>query len=156
MADDVVGGPGWVISGRTLRPVITDLAAFRDEMDEDPLAAAIEQLWSGDPLEALDFLAAHEPSPRVRGLRADCLRDLGRDAEAIAAYEQLVKEASGGPREAVMRQHYGKALLSAGFCEHARREFSQALELRVRWSNDDALVASSRQAMEVAEESCLP
>lgn len=148
-----MGGPGWISDGRTLRPVITDLRAFRDHLSNDPLAAVIEQLWSGHPLEALDLLSAHDSSARVRALRGDCLRDLGRHAESLEVYRQLVEESVAGPREAVMRQHYGKALLSAGDHHHARQEFAQALLLRRRGS-DDALIASSRQALQVADDRC--
>ncbi|XAS75731.1 hypothetical protein V3G39_13865 [Dermatophilaceae bacterium Sec6.4] len=155
MAEDIAGGPGWISDGRTLRPVITDLVVFREHHLEDPLTAAIEQLWSGHPLEALHQLSTHDASPRVRALRGDCLRDLGRHAEALEVYRQLIKESEGGPREAVMRQHYGKALLSAGDPHHARQEFFQALHLR-RLGSDDALIASSQQALQVADECCRP
>lgn len=155
MAKDIAGGPGWIIDGRTLCPVITDLVAFREGTVQDPLAAAIEQLWSGHPQQALDLLSDHGSSPRARALRGDCLRDLGCYAEAIEVYRQLVEEATDGPLEAVMRQHYGKVLLIAGHPHHARREFSRALALRSRGGNED-LIASSQQALQVATERCGP
>ncbi|MBO1766448.1 hypothetical protein [Allobranchiibius sp. GilTou38] len=153
MAEDLTGGPGWIISGHTLRPVITDFVAFRESRLQDPLAAVIEQLWSGQPHQALDLLSAQDPSPRVRALRGDCLRDLARHTEAINVYQQLVQESVDGPAEAVMRQHYGKALLAAGHVHAAKHEFARALELRIRGSNED-LIASSRQALQVAAECC--
>lgn len=155
VAEDLAGGPGWIINGQTLRPVIVDVVAFREGLVQDPLAVVIEQLWSGHPHRALDLLAAHSSSLRVRALRGDCLRDLGRHVEAIKVYEQLVEESLNGPAEAVMRQHYGKALLTAGHSHQARQEFSRALELRNRGSNPH-LIASSNQALQVATECCGP
>jgi len=43
-ADDVEGGPGWRIRSADLRPVITDLAAFRAGSADDPLLEEIELL----------------------------------------------------------------------------------------------------------------
>lgn len=148
MVADVYGGPGWVIRGADLRPAITDLEEFRRGIAADPLARALELLWSGAPGRALRALAAQEATPRVRALRADCLRDLGEAARAVAEYDRLLAEVRGTPREAVMRQHRGKALLAAGRPAQAQEDFERVVELRT--GGDPALLASAHQALEFA------
>ncbi|WP_127573637.1 hypothetical protein [Georgenia faecalis] len=152
MANDVPGGPGWVIRGDDLRPAITDLEAFRAGMRDDPLAGAVELLWSGRPAEADVLLAQQDPSVRVRALRADCRRDRGDAAGAVHDYDALVRECTGTAWEAVMRQHRGKALLATGAAQAALVEFERALALRTAAGAGDDLLASSRQAVDVARE----
>ncbi|GAB3927928.1 hypothetical protein GCM10011575_11100 [Microlunatus endophyticus] len=137
-----------MIRGSDLRPKITDLAAFRGAMATDRLAEPIELLWSGDPSGALRLLAAEEPTLRVRALRADCLRDLGEASAAVQEYDSLVAETVGTAREASMRQHRGKALLSAGRAAEAVQDFRAVIELRS--DADPTLLDSARQALEVA------
>lgn len=147
---DIEAGPGWVIDGETLLPRIVDLAAFRRGLAGDPLREVLEALWSGRPEDAADLLRGQRPTLRVRALQADCHRDSGRVALAIADYVRLVAEAAGTPQEAVIRQHYGKSLYAAGRFADAAEQFALALELRERAGADGARVASSRHALAVA------
>ena len=147
-AEEVAGGPGWVI-GADLRPRITDAEAFRRGMSGDPLSDVVEALWTGDPERALRLLGA-AATPRSRALRADCLSAMGDVATARIEYDRLVREAEGAPREAVMRQHRGKVLLAAGEIEAAIDDFARALDLRR--ADDPALRASSEQALRVARQ----
>ncbi|WP_109472603.1 tetratricopeptide repeat protein [Ornithinimicrobium cavernae] len=149
---DIEGGPGWVIDGVSLLPRITDLAAFREGMAADPLAEAVEALWSGDPDRARALLAAEEPTVRVRALLADCARDLGRVDEALTEYAALLAECTGTPWEPVLRQHHGKTLLAAGRPEVALAEFESAYAMRVEAGAPDDLIASSAQARDRAQQ----
>lgn len=150
--DDVEGGPGWVIDGATLRPRITDLAAFREGMAQDPLVAAIEALWSGDPAGARELLHTADPSIRVRALLADCARDLGEVDEAVRECAELLAECAGTPWEPVLRQHSGKALLAADRPEEALAEFETALRQRVAAGAPADLIDSSAQARDRARQ----
>ncbi len=143
---DLEGGPGWVIDGTTLLPRITDLAAFREGMATDPLADAVETLWSGDPSHARELLHTAPSTVRVRALRADCDRDLGDVDRALREYADLLAECTDSPWEPVLRQHHGKALLAAGRVEEALVEFERAHDLRVEAGAPADLVASSAQA----------
>lgn len=149
---DLEGGPGWVIDGATLWPRITDLAAFREGLSADPLADAIEALWSGDPTRARELLHTADPSVRVRALRADCARDLGQVDEALHTYAELLAECGGSPWEPVLRQHHGKSLLAAGRVEQALAEFETAHRMRVEAGAPHDLVASSAQARDRARQ----
>lgn len=142
---DVVGGPGWILRGSDLRPAIVDLPAFRAGLAEDPLGPVLERLWSDEPGEALRMLAEHSATLRSRALRADCLRDLGARDEAVEAYDSLVEETAGTPREATIRQHRGKALLAADRIDDAVADFRIAVALRR--SSDPSLLASAEQAL---------
>lgn len=144
----VPGGPGWIIRDTDLRPHITDLTAFRQGVQDDPLANAIELLWTSRPEEARIALDASPPSVRARALRADCLRDLGQTDQAVAIYDALLRETVGGSREAFIRQHRGKALLEAGRVYDAQEEFARVVELRS--GGDPALLASASQAFKFA------
>lgn len=123
---DVIGVPGWVLSGESLAPAITDLPAFRAGLQEDPLAGAIEALWTGRVAEARVLLHGAQPSVRTRALLAEHEEDRW---------------------EPVLRQHLGKALLAAGEVDAARRELRLALEARLEAGADAGLLASSRQAL---------
>jgi hypothetical protein len=76
----------------------------------------------------------------------------GDHEAAIAAYRDLLTETVGGPREAVVRQHLGKALFAAGQLAAARAEFGAALRRRVAAGASAGLVASSRMALTRVEE----
>ena len=80
MVSDIEGGPGWAIRSADLRPIVIDLSAFRAGLSEDPLGEALELLWTGSPEAALRHLEPFAPTARVRALKADCHRDLGRDS----------------------------------------------------------------------------
>lgn len=150
MDSDIEGGPGWVISGKDLRPAITDRALFRDSHAEDELLEVLDLLWSGHAAAALKLLDCFEDSPRVRALRANCHRDLGDHDLALRIYDALVEETGGTPREAVMRQHRGKVHLVAGDPVQARADFERSVELRR--DGDALLLASSVQAFGVASD----
>jgi tetratricopeptide (TPR) repeat protein len=154
----VEGGPGWHIDGETLLPVLHDVAAFREAHRDDPALEALVALWSGHPETAERELRrlADPDSPRLRALLADAWRDQGRTGEAVDAYRELVEEAVGTPREAVLRQHAGKALFAAGRHEEALHEFELALSLRVAAGAEEPLVASSRAAVERARQVLTP
>lgn len=145
MTPDVEGGPGWILRSVDLRPVITDVVAFRRDLEGDPLGRTIELLWSGHPEAALLSLQEHAPTVRVRALAADCRRDLGDAAGAVREYDELVSECAGTAREAVMRQHRGKALLAAGRTAQAVQDFERAVELRS--AADPRLLASAEQGL---------
>lgn len=148
---DVAAGPGWILSGKDLRPRITDVGLFREGMKDDPLALAIEALWLGDPARALRMLSREEQTLRVRALSADCLRDLGRADEALAEYNKLVKLAQGTRSEAFMVQHRGKVHLVLGNRNEAIEDFQRSVNLRT--GGDEALLASALQALEFAQQS---
>lgn len=148
MVNDVPGGPGWIIRATDLRPVITDLAAFRTGLRDDSLAEPIELLWTGHAEAALRHLEVLEQTPRVRALQADCRRDLGDTDTAVSEYDALVSECAGTAREATMRQHRGKALLAAGRVDLAVEDFRAAVALRR--SADETHQASALQALAVA------
>ncbi|WP_258373791.1 hypothetical protein [Curtobacterium sp. MCLR17_055] len=145
---DVEGGPGWRIRSADLRPVITDLAAFRAGLADDPLREEIELLWTGKAGDALRRLERVTSTQRVRALRADCHRDLGHTRAAVREYDLLVAECIGTTREATMRQHRGKALLAAGNVDRAVEDFTFAVALRQ--ASDPVLLASAEQALAVA------
>lgn len=145
---DVEGGPGWRIRSADLRPVITDLAAFRAGLADDPLREEIELLWTGKADDALRRLERVAPTQRVRASRADCHRDLGDTCTAVHEYDFLVAECIGTTREAAMRQHRGKALLAAGIVDRAVENFTLAVALRQ--ASDPVLLASAEQALAVA------
>lgn len=146
------GGPGWVIDDTTLLPRIIDPVAFREGMSTDPLADAVETLWSGEPGRARELLHTEEPTIRVRALRADCARDLGEVDEALREYADLLAECSDSPWEPVLRQHYGKALLAAGRLGEALAEFDTAYGMRVDAGAPTDLIASSAQARDRARQ----
>ncbi|QDO87476.1 hypothetical protein FNH13_03275 [Ornithinimicrobium ciconiae] len=148
----VEGGPGWVLDGASLLPRITDLAAFREGMNTDPLADAVEALWSGDPVRARELLHTADPTVRVCALLADCSRDLGDVDDALQTYADLMAECTDTPWEPVLRQHHGKSLLAAGRIEEALAEFETAHAMRVAAGAPADLVASSAQACERARQ----
>lgn len=143
---DLPCGPGWVIDGGTLLSRVTDAAAFREGLAQDPLVDALEALFSGDPATARELLSAAEPTVRVRALLADCARDLGDTARAVREYADLLAEQAGSPWEPVLRQHHGKALLADGQTERARETFETTYSVRLREGAAPDQVASSAQA----------
>ena len=149
MAEDIVGGPGWVIRATDLRPAITDADAFAKDRQSDPLGGILTLLWSGDAAAALHLLEQEPATHRVRALRADCRRDLGHFTLALLEYDILVDEAMHTSREAVIRQHRGKARLAAGDTNRALDDFGRAVFLRQ--DGDPGLLASAQQALQVAE-----
>ncbi|MFL1381956.1 MULTISPECIES: hypothetical protein [unclassified Nocardiopsis] len=146
----IPGGPGWSMDPLSLLPVIDDPAEFRRAHAADPALPLLEELWGGRPERAEPLahaLVAASPTARHRALLADVHRDLGRTARAVAAYEELVEECRGTPREAVMLQHLGKAHFAARDHAAAARAFAAALRLRTAAGADPALIASSRAAL---------
>ncbi len=152
----VPGGIGWEIEARTLRPRVTDLAAFRDAIANDPAAEAIEALWTGKPKRCerllLPLLDRDPSSVRLRALRADAWRDQGRTDAAINEYQTLLERTRGTNFEPTIRQHLGKALFAAGRFTHALRQFSMALEQRIMNGADPHLIDSTMQAMSRTQE----
>lgn len=146
---DVAAGPGWILSGKDLRPCITDRKLFREGMKDDPLAQAIEDLWLGEPARALQLLSGEEQTLRVRALSADCLRELGRAYEALAEYNKLVNLAQGTQSEAFMVQHRGKVHLVLENRYEAIEDFQRSVNLRI--GGDETLLASALQALEFAQ-----
>ena len=150
MEGDITGGEGWKIRGSDLRPEITDISAFREGLKHDPLAGALELLWTGHPDEAREalenFAKRQGPTVRVRALRADCLRDLGRPHEAVAIYDDLLHESLGTTRESFIRQHRGKALIAAERLNDAKAELNRVVEMRT--GGDPALLMSAVQALD--------
>lgn len=152
----IPGGPGYQIHPLTLRPMITDLQAFRAGLIDDPCRAALEALWSERPADAatqLDQLLIIEPrSIRLRALRADCDRDLGRFDAAIDTYQRLLKETANTVREATIVQHLGKAQFAAGRYADAAKSFDRAATLRRNAAADllESAVRSRDRARQLA------
>lgn len=145
---DCYGGSGWVISGETLRPVITDLNAFRADNPKDMLLPAIEKLWFGRAQEAEDMLLEYKETFRVKVLLAECKTYGGKPDVAVEMLESLLPGCAGSSREATARQHLGKAYLALGDYSRAEQEFEKALNLRKAFQQDSNLIASSHQALD--------
>lgn len=138
----------------TLLPVIEDLEEFRRAHADDRALPVLEELWSGRPdtAEPLAMALVEDASTvRHRALLADVRRDLGRIAWAVDEYGRLLEECRGTAREAVLRQHLGKAHFVGGDLPRAVEEFSTALQLRVSAGAAPDLIASSRIARQRAE-----
>lgn len=148
---DVPGGPGWLLAGVSLRPQITDLQVFREQVANDPAGLALELLWSGKPTEAAATLAALPAGAlsdvRRRALHADCLRDLGDTDAAQSQYRDLLQEVLGTAREAVIAQHYAKAATAGDNYPLAYALFDRAFQLRAGEGDDPTLTASSAQGL---------
>lgn len=144
--NDVTGGPGWIISGRTLLPCIVDRELFRQTISADYFAEAIELLWTGEAALALKRLEGMKVSSRQQALTADCLRDLGRFSEAENIYRSLLDSAPTPSSKATYHQHLGKILLYAGQYLSAQEQFETALTMRKASASKADLLASSRQA----------
>ncbi|MBB3674601.1 hypothetical protein [Modestobacter versicolor] len=133
------------------------LFAVSVQASTDPADAVLEALVAGRLDEAqrrADRMNASSPdSPfRVRALAADVRSARGEHEEAIGAYRVLLAETLGGPQEAVVRQHLGKALFAAGQLTAARAEFDVALRRRSAAGAASGLVASSRLARDRVDE----
>lgn len=153
-------GHGTGIDILTLKGVIHDEAAFAlwASKGVDPVLDVIGPLFRGD-LEAaqtaLDRISADaEPKVqfRLRALGADIMRDRGQFAEAVTRYELLLADEVGTSREAVLRQHLGKAHFVAGDFWAARDDFAAALQLRRVQGADADLIESSLIALGRANE----
>jgi predicted Zn-dependent protease len=117
----------------------------------------LESLLAGRLDEALrraDRLGGSSPdSPfRLRAMAADVRSARGEHEAAIRAYRELLAATVGGPREAVVRQHLGKALFAAGQLIAAQEEFELALRRRSAAGASADLVASSRMALDRVRE----
>ncbi|QNV40507.1 tetratricopeptide repeat protein [Rothia amarae] len=143
---DIEGGLGWMISGRTLLPEITDHTLFREVFEQDNLFVPLELLWTGYPEQALRLLDKKPVSTRRQALIADCFRDLERYPEAEQIYRDLLKNVSAPCIEATLHQHLGKILLYAGDYQSALDEFRQSLTLRKSLGVAPEIIASSQQA----------
>jgi tetratricopeptide (TPR) repeat protein len=136
---------GWHIDPSTLRPVITDEQAFREQHSSDPALEVLVALWGGDPHAAMVALSTLLDTDgdhwRWRALRADIHRDLGEHEHAIVEYEELVGDHAGTDREAVLIQHLGKAQFAANHYDEAASCFERALQLRSASGADPSLVA---------------
>jgi len=139
-----------VLRGSDLRPAITDRTLFRQENSHDPLRHAVELLWTGAPERAQRILRQEPDSLRVRALIAECHRFRGDHESAVSSLRELVTESIGTRAEAVMRQHWGKALLDAGQVREAIDQFHIAVELRR--DAEPSLLASAQQALQFARE----
>jgi predicted Zn-dependent protease len=123
----------------------------------DPADVVLDALVTGRLDEALrraDRLGASSPDAtfRLRALGADVRSARGDHEEAIAVYRGLLAASVGGPREAVVRQHLGKALFAAGQLTAAQDEFRAALRRREAAGASAGLVASSRLALARVQE----
>lgn len=143
---DIEGGPGWMISGRTLLPEITDHTLFREVFEQDNLFVPLELLWTGYPEQALRLLEKKSVSTRQQALIADCFRGLERYPEAEQIYRALLKDITDPRLEATLHQHLGKVLLYAGNYQSALDEFRQSLTLRKSLGVAPEIIASSQQA----------
>jgi len=121
----------------------------------DPADQVLAALVTGRLDDAQRLVAASwtaDPSFRLRALAADVRCARGDHEAAIDAYRVLLAETVGGPREAVVRQHLGKALLAAGRLTDAQEQFEQALRRREAAGAAADLVASSRLALDRVRE----
>ncbi|GAA1047337.1 hypothetical protein [Rothia amarae] len=105
---DIEGGPGWIISGRTLLPEINDHTLFREAFEQDNLSVPLELLWTGYPEQAFRLLEKKSVSTRQQALIADCFRGLERYPEAEQIYRALLKDITDPRLEATLHQHLGK------------------------------------------------
>ncbi len=139
------------MDARTLLPVIEDLEEFHTAHAEDRALSVLTELWSGRPEKAEPLalaLARAEPTLRHRALLADVRRDLGRITWAVEEYDELIEQARGTAREAALWQHLGKAHFVGRDYPKAARAFETALDLRLRDTAAEELVASSRMALQ--------
>ncbi|WP_206074419.1 hypothetical protein [Antribacter gilvus] len=153
-SDDVIdGGPGWHIDPATLLPVLDNEDTFRAANPSDPALDVLVALWSGNPDRAarlLEPLVVADPSWRLQALAADVTRDRGDTATAVKILESLHHQHRHTTRGAVLVQHLGKAHFVAGDHARAAAYFRRALDLRTTAGADDALVTSSRRALDRA------
>ena len=145
-------GNGLGIDPVTLRTVVLDEAVFSAGPGSSPepadrLFAALVTGRLDEAQELADELLAGDPGFRVRALAADVLIARGDHAAAVAEYRRLARESAGIPREAVARQHLGKAFFAAGEWQSARTEFAAALRLREASGAPADQLASSRLAL---------
>jgi len=140
----------------TLRPCVDNIDDLRAGLDGDAAAAAIESLWTGNLVVArreIEALRLADPAAwRWQALEADLLRDEGQHDEAIERYQRLAADHRDTRHEPVLVQHLGKAQFAAGRYVDAAASFRCALELRLADSAPEALVASSKRALERASE----
>ena len=143
----------------TLRTVVGDPEVFAASVESstDPADTVLESLMAGRLDEALrraDRLGGSSAdSPfRLRALAADVRSARGDHDAAIGAYRDLLAGTTGGPREAVVRQHLGKALFAAGQLTAAAEQFELALRRRTAAGASAELVASSRLALDRVRE----
>ena len=149
-------GSGLGIDRVTLRTVVTDPAVFAATVGSSPdpadrLLAALVTGRLDDAQRLADELLVGDPSFRVRALSADVLSRRGDHVGAVARYDELLAGAVGGPGEAVVRQHLGKALFEAEEWAAAREQFATALRLRETAGAPADQVASSRLALQRTE-----
>lgn len=141
----------WEIDEQTLLPRIVDQEAFQEEFCDDPYLDAIVALWSGST-EEIPAKLTGDDSPRARVLVAESHARAGEFAVSCEKFADLIDEFEGSAREAVIRQHYGKALFLAGGFEDAREQFTKACELRMTADVDDDLIRSSTFAIKRCDE----
>ena len=144
-------GNGLGIDPLSLRTVVLDETAFSAGPggSTDPADRLLAALVTGrldDAQELADELMAGGAGFRVRALAADVLSARGDHAAAIAAYRRLTAESLHTPREAIARQHLGKAFFTAGEWQAALVQFGAALRLREDSGAPADQLASSRLA----------
>lgn len=147
---------GYVLRADTLRPAITDEAAFRVVHESDPAHEAIIALAQDratDAAREVDRLLAAEPgSSRYRVLRAHVLRDTGRLDEARGLLEELIADADGGWRR-TLQGHLAKVHFAAGRYAEAADLFAEVHEERRRaGAGDDALATCALGLARAREE----
>ena len=85
---------------------------------------------------------------------ATALQYARHHARAVPVFEEAIELASACELQTVKgfaHQHVGKCLVEMGELARARREFTRALEIRLR-GGDQSLIASTRRALEGLEE----
>ena len=150
-------GGGVAIDPVSLRTVVVDEAAFASGIGSstNPADQVLAALVTGRLEDAEQLVAASwtaDPPFRLRALAADLRSARSDHAGAIDGYRALLAETVGGPREAVVRQHLGKALFAAGRLTAAQEQFELALRRREAAGAAADLLASSRLALDRVRE----
>lgn len=152
------GFPGIAVNPETLNTEVVDEERCAEALSasDDPRDRAIVELARGHVNAAAEILmeARYEDpeSFQLKVLELDVLRAGNRNDRAVERAQQLLAEAKGTPREAVVLQFLGKIQFTRGKYSAAVKAFSRALDLRVAASADASLIYSSTVALGRARE----
>ncbi|MBG0741589.1 tetratricopeptide repeat protein [Paeniglutamicibacter antarcticus] len=157
------GFPGTAISPTTLLPEVVDAEACDQALSttQDPADRIFVLLARGRVAEAAEAVAdarvADPVSFRLQLLDADVLRATHHTERAVARLKCLAADIASTAMESWVHQQLGKVHFSAGNYPAAVRSFSTALDQRVAFGEDAAVIYAStvavRRALDLAESS---
>src|SRR3954452_17187165 len=104
------------------------LGARSFEVESDLAGVINQQERLGEALNAFAYLATQSTDPQIRATKAHILDKLGRNSEAIRAYEALIAEDPETPRFWI---GYGLSLRSAGRTDDAVAAYRRATQIDV-------------------------